>query len=707
MQKRVAFTTITGGDAKENGNKESSVFPLEKDQPNHERTHRFELKLNESGDKDFPEYSFAELMKKEAKPEANGDPLVNNDEDDKLKALAKKFEEKYGNKKPKKRSHWEDYVDKGMGYDETDPFIDNEEAYDELVPSTLTTQHGGFYINTGRLEFRQVSSDEEDLETLSREEKSSKPFSGTVDSTIECVVRGEGIAEKLAMIKSSPLALTSTLASQSTPTLTNSSLNQQQQQQQQRLIQKDCNNATEIPTAGTVDSTIEFVARGEGIAEKLSLIKSSPMPVKPTLLPVKTPSQAVKSNTLPLKLNPLPVKSSPLPVKSTPLPVKSTPQPVKSNPLPVKSNPLLVKSNPLPVKSSPLPAKSNQVPVKSQSPVISPLVSHSTPSPSLPSPSQQQQRPNLKDVPADFFASAMFDKLIQSSLANFPNSNSLQEKQKELQKHLKLQDMQQYEALQIREMQKQKELQKQKDLNKQKEYQSKLQKSKQLHQQQAHHQQINQQQAHSQQAHPQQAHQQAKQQQSQKLNPKKHFPDVTFFVEEAIYKGLNQPNKTPKLEKKPHQLPTSRSSPVNNNLHKSSSVPNNNMKKMSHPQQFHGSSMSSKVSPTSESLIAQQHKHTLQRQSSSYPLLPSTPLPACSTSAKLNAQQLAQYQYLQLAQLQQQIFPHHFFNPIPSTTTNTPPTSNSPSTGTNPASSHSNSLMQHHSYAAPPPGGKF
>lgn len=56
--------------------------------------------------------------------------------------------------KKKRKGRKDDYADIGMGYDESDSFIDNTDGYDEIIPQNVTTLHGGFYINCGALEFK-------------------------------------------------------------------------------------------------------------------------------------------------------------------------------------------------------------------------------------------------------------------------------------------------------------------------------------------------------------------------------------------------------------------------------------------------------------------------------------------------------------------------------------------------------------------------
>ncbi|KAG9469436.1 hypothetical protein GDO78_020488 [Eleutherodactylus coqui] len=133
-------------------------------------TVRIALTLFEPDQKKCPEFFYPELLRKlkgsgekraEKSQKKQLDPF--NDEDTERKeveALSKKFEEKYGKKR--RRDRVQDLIDMGYGYDDSDSFIDNSEAYDELVPASLNTKYGGFYINSGTLQFRQASESEDD-----------------------------------------------------------------------------------------------------------------------------------------------------------------------------------------------------------------------------------------------------------------------------------------------------------------------------------------------------------------------------------------------------------------------------------------------------------------------------------------------------------------------------------------------------------------
>ncbi|ELW72099.1 Ubinuclein-1 [Tupaia chinensis] len=134
---------------------------------------RITLTLFEPDHKRCPEFFYPELVKNirgKVKGFQSGDKKKDlsdpfNDEEKerhKVEALARKFEEKYGGKK-RRKDRIQDLIDMGYGYDESDSFIDNSEAYDELVPASLTTKYGGFYINSGTLQFRQASESEDDF----------------------------------------------------------------------------------------------------------------------------------------------------------------------------------------------------------------------------------------------------------------------------------------------------------------------------------------------------------------------------------------------------------------------------------------------------------------------------------------------------------------------------------------------------------------
>ncbi|XP_059350819.1 ubinuclein-1-like isoform X2 [Daphnia carinata] len=191
--KRIALIPLAAAEAAQ------APLPAKKDKKSTTtivKTHRFTLTLPDSTEKSCPEFNFADLIsaltKKKESHATNGstpavstgpllDPFAEDDEDQ-LRGIAKKFEEKYGlpAAKKKKSRKYDDYVDLGAGYDENDPFIDNTDAYDEIVPAEVTTAHGGFYINSGALEFKPVekrSDSESESESESSESDSEDSLS--------------------------------------------------------------------------------------------------------------------------------------------------------------------------------------------------------------------------------------------------------------------------------------------------------------------------------------------------------------------------------------------------------------------------------------------------------------------------------------------------------------------------------------------------
>ncbi|XP_016373987.1 ubinuclein-2-like [Sinocyclocheilus rhinocerous] len=135
------------------------------------KTVRLNLCLSEPNEQRSAEFNYSELIQSQQAKKNPPDSKSSLDPNDpfndagrerlEVEALAKKLESKYGNAgKKRRKDRMQDLIDIGFGYDESDPFIDNSEAYDELVPASLTTKLGGFYINMGTLQFRAASESE-------------------------------------------------------------------------------------------------------------------------------------------------------------------------------------------------------------------------------------------------------------------------------------------------------------------------------------------------------------------------------------------------------------------------------------------------------------------------------------------------------------------------------------------------------------------
>ncbi|KAK2817355.1 hypothetical protein Q5P01_025546 [Channa striata] len=148
------------------------------DTPAESDTVRLLVTLFEPDERSFPEFSYNELIDGKINHTRDKVPRSRFEEEEKregdeLAAIARKLEGKY-NGKPKKKDRIQDLIDIGYGYDDEDSFIDNSEAYDEFVPASITTKFGGFYVNSGVLQFRQASDSETETEDFTTENTSER-----------------------------------------------------------------------------------------------------------------------------------------------------------------------------------------------------------------------------------------------------------------------------------------------------------------------------------------------------------------------------------------------------------------------------------------------------------------------------------------------------------------------------------------------------
>ncbi|XP_074000156.1 ubinuclein-2-like isoform X2 [Rhodnius prolixus] len=177
----------------------SSKFTMKKC---HSKTIRLTVDLSQTDKDGCAIFNYQDLVKAEKEKlnivyepkQLNGaSDLFNSEDEEALKKIALQYEEKYGGGS---NMRYQTYTELGAGYDENDSFIDNTEAVEEALPDNTEPKRGGFYVNTGKLEYKKVY-DYFDIKKVKRKrllESESEDDDET--SSEEKRTRGDGRNEK-------------------------------------------------------------------------------------------------------------------------------------------------------------------------------------------------------------------------------------------------------------------------------------------------------------------------------------------------------------------------------------------------------------------------------------------------------------------------------------------------------------------------------
>ncbi|KAK2705123.1 hypothetical protein QYM36_017235 [Artemia franciscana] len=143
-------------------------FSLNKEDDSQVKALRFEIDMFKNFKNEICQVNYKELvspaLKKNQTYEKTGNGsfrhISTSEDEDYPLEVAKKRKLQSGPRKRPKNKRAYDFISNGEGYDETDPFIDNSDAFDPYIPPNLVPVHGEFYVNSGRLKFKSVEGSE-------------------------------------------------------------------------------------------------------------------------------------------------------------------------------------------------------------------------------------------------------------------------------------------------------------------------------------------------------------------------------------------------------------------------------------------------------------------------------------------------------------------------------------------------------------------